>query len=256
MKINSIEKSIKISFKTENSQNFFLDARFLENSIDEGEIRPLIILLHGWNNNRSELDYLIPGFLENNFKVLNYSYRGHGKSTGIRDLRMIYDDFDRVLNYVLDGGIPDIDFNNINLVGQSFGAGISLTKGYKNEKIKHIFALNPFFNPNTTIKSNRNILIRLYLWFTGLRIDEKNAKFLAPEYYLVSKPENASRLFLIMTRKDSYIPFSEKKKLLEHLKLPERNIKIFNTGNHTFNGIKNEVSQQIVLWLKKLYLIN
>ena len=247
-----IEKSLKIILKEEKSRNIQLDCGFYEKPVDKKRKLPLIILLHGWNNKRRELDYLIPSLLNNDFKVLNYSFRGHGKSTGNRDLRSIYGDFNRVVEHLIKN-ISTFELQNINLIGQSLGAGIALTEGFKNNKIRHIFALNSFFNPISTLKANRNILIKLYLRLTGFKINESDIKFLAPEHILEQRSENDSRIFIIMTKKDSYIPFSEKQKLLEHLKLPKINFKIFDGGNHTFNGIQDKVSEQIITWLRKIY---
>jgi len=255
MKEKFTEKSFKIIIQEENSPDLELDAGFYENQLDKEKIRPLIILLHGWNNKRSELNYVISSLLHHNFKVVNYSFRGHGKSTGKRDLRNIYGDFNKVIKHVIEK-IPTFDVKNINLIGQSLGAGIALTEGFKNNKIRHIFALNPFFNPISNLKANRNILIKLYLRVTGFKINEEDVKFLAPEHVLEQRSENDSRIFMIMTKKDSYIPFLEKQKLINHLKLPKINFKIFDGGNHTFNGIQDKVSEQIITWLRKIYLKN
>lgn len=247
-----VENSFKIIIKEEKSADIELDACFYENQADKEKNQPLIILLHGWNNKRGELDYLISSLLKQNFKVMNYSFRGHGKSNGKKNLRSIYGDFKKVIDYIIEK-MPNFDVKNINVIGQSLGAGISLTEGFKNNKIRHIFALNPFFNPKSTLKTNRNFLIKLYLRFTGFKINEEDVKFLAPEHILEQKSENNSRIFIIMTRNDSYIPFSEKEKLLNYLKLPKINYKIFDRGNHTFNGIQDKVSEQLIIWLRKLY---
>ena len=252
MNEHTFEKSFKITIKEEKSQDIVLEVGLFEFPNDRKKSLPLIILLHGWNNKRSELEYLITALLKNHFKVLAYSYRGHGKSSGKRMLKSIYADFNKVVDYAIKE-IPNIDINNINLIGQSFGAGISLTEGFKNNRIKHIFALNPFFNPKSTMKSNKNFLIKLYLRLTEFKLNQEDIKYLAPEFILKTKPENATRLFLIMTKKDSYIPYSEKQKLIERLKLPDENIKIFSKGNHSFKGMQDKVTKQIITWLKKFY---
>ncbi|MHA1797945.1 MAG: alpha/beta hydrolase [Candidatus Helarchaeota archaeon] len=244
---NFSEKRLKINVREE----IDLDASFFQNIHDANIKTPLIILLHGWNNDKRELNYLIPSLIRNHFKILTYSHRGHGKSGGKRNLRSMYNDIHEVIEYSINN-FEYIDVEKINIIGQSLGAGISLTEAYKNNKVKRIIALNPFFNPQNALKQNRNILIKFYLWVTRFRINDEINQFIAPEYSLKRDSSNENRIYLILSKKDSYIPFSEKQKLLDFLDLPKENIKIFNNGGHTFKRLQDEVTKQINTWLNKI----
>jgi len=251
MKIVAEESHQGILVGKKDENDIILDSSFFQNK--ENLIKkPLIILLHGWNNNKKELLYLIQPLLENDFNVLIYSYRGHGKSNGYRNLVEINKDIHKVIDYSIKN-LPNIDEKNINLIGQSYGSGISLTEGYSNKRIKHIFALNPFFNMQVATKINRYFFTKMYLKLTKLRITEENNKLISPEFFLDENRDNSKRIFLVMTKKDSYIPFSEKQKLIDHLKLPSTNVKILKKGSHTFKGLKHEVINQIITWLKVIY---
>ena len=250
MKIIADERQQGIPVSTDEKE-VVLDSSYFQKIGNEIK-RPLIILLHGWNNSKKELKYVIPSLLNKNFNVLIYSQRGHGKSKGKRDLFKINKDIHEVINYSMKY-LPNIDEDNINLIGISYGSGVSLTEGYVNQHVKHIFALNPFYNVQETAKTNRHFLTRIYLWLTKLKITEENNKVISPAFFLKARPENKSRIFLLMTRKDSFIPFSQKEKLIKHLNLPSSNVRILEKGNHMFRGVKQEVINQLITWLNEIY---
>jgi esterase/lipase len=246
-----IRSNFKIIIR-ENNSKVTLDAGFYHNIYDKGKKLPLIIFLHGWNNNRSELDYLIGPLIEKDFKILNYSYRGHGNSEGERSPHKIFTDINHVINFAIKK-IPNIDVKNIILIGISLGAAITLTEGYRNKNIKYLIALNPYFNAKETY-NNKSIFMRLYTFLTKMKFKDEDNKFLSPKFFLNPEKNNSSRISLLMTKKDRYINFEQKQKLLDFLKLHPNNVFIFEKGSHTFKGVKNKVISLIINWLEGIIL--
>lgn len=86
-----------------------------------------IIAVHGWQQNRYSILYLVKHFYEQGYNILTYDARSHG-SNNIKDSITFgakeADDLYAVIKY-LNGFIENQDFNhpvNISLIGNSMGA--------------------------------------------------------------------------------------------------------------------------------------
>ncbi|WP_342277045.1 alpha/beta hydrolase [Spiroplasma endosymbiont of Nebria brevicollis] len=86
-----------------------------------------IIAVHGWQQNRYSILYLVKHFYEQGYNILTYDARGHG-SNNIKDSVTFgakeADDLYAVIRY-LNGFIENQDFNqpiSISLIGNSMGA--------------------------------------------------------------------------------------------------------------------------------------
>ncbi len=86
-----------------------------------------IIAVHGWQQNRYSILYLVKHFYEQGYSILTYDARGHG-SNNIKDSVTFgtkeADDLYAVIRY-LNGFIENQDFNHaisISLIGNSMGA--------------------------------------------------------------------------------------------------------------------------------------
>ena len=242
----------KYDFKIEVGNELELDSSIYVNDKIKNKLSPLVILLHGWNNNKSELEYFIHSLLDKNYKVLSYSYRGHGNSNGERNLVDIFSDINKVIDYIVNL-TPYI--SDINLVGISLGAAIALTQGYKNSKVSHIFALNPYFNLKQTLEECNNPILQIYFKILAKKYNiEQVNNLLSPKYFIdPNNISNKNRLYFVITMNDSFVNINQKIELLNFTKSPISNVKVFQDSNHTFDDIKDSVVKTVVNWLSAIY---
>ena len=123
----------KVSFKNQLGLNLVGD-------IHKANLDKIIILAHGFTNNRSSqrrFDRLADSLIENNFNVLKFDFSGCGESDpAIIELEQEVDDLESAINFVKQKG-----YQKIALFGNSLG-GLVCLKSY-NKKIKTMVLTGP-----------------------------------------------------------------------------------------------------------------
>lgn len=110
--------------------------------------KAVICLVHGFGEHSSRYEHVAQFFTNNNYAVIAYDARGHGKSEGKRGHFISYDEF---LNDV-DNLLKQADSNFPNLpkiiYGHSMGGQVVANFAIKrNPKVAGIILSSPFFQP-------------------------------------------------------------------------------------------------------------
>lgn len=99
--------------------------------------KPLVILIHQFNSSREQWsDELIGGLVKNNFNVIRYDIRSHGKSDKanvpvqelLSDIQQTPKDLAAVITWARDR--EDIEPSRIGIAGTSIGAALALNGAY------------------------------------------------------------------------------------------------------------------------------
>ena len=110
--------------------------------------KAVICLVHGFGEHSSRYEHVAQFFTDNNYAVIAYDARGHGRSEGKRGHFVSYDEF---LNDV-DNLLKQADSNFPNLpkiiYGHSMGGQVVANFAIKrNPKVAGIILSSPFFQP-------------------------------------------------------------------------------------------------------------
>lgn len=200
----------------------------------------LVILVHGWGHN---LTYMFPfanSFNQNNYDVVAFDLKGHGKSEkkGITSMYHLKNDILSVIKYV-KSRYPD---KVLYLLGFSMGGACSILALTETEKIKGAVICSSFANVFETIKMSlkgigifktigTKLVFLFFEWYNKV------------SYKTVDPQKQIQKLkipvMLIHGTEDKYVDISNFKILLN--KGNKKNItgKIFEGSNH--NGILNNI---------------
>lgn len=109
--------------------------------------KAVICLVHGFGEHSSRFEHVAQFFTDNNYAVIAYDHRGHGRSGGKRGHFPSYDEFiNDVENLVKQA---EINFPNLPKIvyGHSMGGNVVANYAIKrNPKIAGIILSSPFFN--------------------------------------------------------------------------------------------------------------
>lgn len=109
--------------------------------------KAVICLVHGFGEHSSRYEHVAHFFTDNNYAVIAYDHRGHGKSGGKRGHFPSYDEFiNDVENLVKQAGL---NFPNIPKIvyGHSMGGNVVANCAIKrNPKVAGIVLSSPFLN--------------------------------------------------------------------------------------------------------------
>ena len=109
--------------------------------------KAVICLVHGFGEHSSRYDHVAQFFTDNNYAVIAYDHRGHGRSGGKRGHFPSYDEFiNDVENLVKQA---EINFPNLPQIvyGHSMGGNVVANYAIKrNPKVAGIILSSPFFN--------------------------------------------------------------------------------------------------------------
>ena len=109
--------------------------------------KAVICLVHGFGEHSSRYDHVAQFFTDNNYAVIAYDHRGHGRSGGKRGHFPSYDEFiNDVENLVKQA---EINFPNLPKIvyGHSMGGNVVTNYAIKrNPKVAGIILSSPFFN--------------------------------------------------------------------------------------------------------------
>ncbi len=109
--------------------------------------KAVICLVHGFGEHSSRYEHVAQFFTDNNFAVIAYDHRGHGRSGGKRGHFPSYDEFmNDVENLVKQA---EINFPNLPQIvyGHSMGGNVVANYAIKrNPKVAGIILSSPFFD--------------------------------------------------------------------------------------------------------------
>lgn len=188
--------------------SFEIDGQTLRGTIfypkEVKEKNPAILFIHGWMS--SEKNYLerAEALTKLGFVCLTFSMRGHGKSDGDIKKQTRQDFLNDVLAaYDFLVGQKNIDSNNINVVGASFGAYLAALVSQK-RSVKNLAFRVPANYPDESFNdvqfnfSGDNSAMLLHPKFKALQSEQS--------YTLKALHNFSGNLLLIESEHDEFIP--------------------------------------------------
>ena len=210
---------------------------------------PWVIVLAGLLSHRETkfVKSYIERFANAGYYVLSYDYRGHGetvKETGrlnyFKMILKIYTDIHKVISWILDNQSNRILKDQIILFGRSAGGAIILTHGFIDERAKILIALCTRYDYNTVDFSGR------------IKYPQDLIEKISPKYFLKKDLLNNDRILLGHCKDDGRIPFENVIQIKEDLGLSDENLMIFEDGDHSFKGHRDELFELCIEFLKKI----
>ncbi|CAN5613571.1 hypothetical protein BH10CYA1_BH10CYA1_12730 [soil metagenome] len=116
-------------------------------------VHPCVVLLHQLGKTNADMVPLIAPLLDEGFTVVNLDMRGHGNSQGRMSVKIPYTKFTNsdwaqlpadlhlVLHNVIT--IPNVDKQQLALIGASIGANASIIEAQSSASVKAVVALSP-----------------------------------------------------------------------------------------------------------------
>ena len=115
---------------------------------DTQPAKAVICLVHGFGEHSSRYEHVAQFFTDNQYAVITYDARGHGRSEGKRGHFASYDEFLNDVNNLLKQA--DIHFPNLPIIiyGHSMGGQVVANFAIKHQpKVAGIILSSPFFQP-------------------------------------------------------------------------------------------------------------
>lgn len=144
-----------INEKTLTKDKFELDVKI---SQPETKVKKTIIMCHGLTSSkegrRKQLQTIAERLCENGYKVIQFDWRGHGKSSGL-DIDVSLSGFQEDLNTIINTYVNDEEFY---LFGFSFG-GFAVNQWLyltENTSVKKVALIGPPLNPIYSSLLNKN----------------------------------------------------------------------------------------------------
>ncbi len=221
---------------------------------------PAVIMAHGFTGNRMEKHFIFVKtarkLCENNIGCLRFDFYGSGESDGnfenmtfsseCRDLKLVY-------NYICN--YPDVDKNNIFLLGLSMGgAVVSVTAG-ELDFVKGIILWNPACNMKEILLREEYKPVFDFVKQTGfadiggLKISKEFIDEIMSIDILALSKNYKGNVLLIVGEEDTTVPPEYSLKYKEIF--PDAEVKIIKEADHTFNNLahENEVIETTLKWI-------
>ena len=211
----------------------------------------VIIVSHGYSDTKETLQYLYLPLTLQGYTILAYDARGSGESRklGKRNqfLKRI-EDYKKILDWIQNKE----ELNNFEVcsIGFSIGALIAVAAAFTNEKVKKIITISLISRyKKNVLRANPLILLSYLIKGIKLLPTQEEIEKLSPYLMFKNYKKNVSeekwnqitkRIYLIHSKNDSVIKFSNFQENQSILELPPNNTLIFKKGGHTMK--KNELA--------------
>ena len=204
----------------------------------------IVCLFHGFmGNKKSIFDIFTEKMADGETLIIARDAVGHNGRDGSKiNWLAVKKDWDRYINS-LRKRYPRIP---IILVGASMGGTIALTIRLTNKNVNQVFAVCALHDLN---EDTVNFQQRLRLIFASgkLTINNRLLKKLrmgTPSHY-VNKKTYRNNIYLIHSRADKVVPFSNFVKNKKLFNVPKSNCRTFNSGGHYETSRRIETEQYI-----------
>ncbi|MFX0058185.1 MAG: alpha/beta hydrolase [Candidatus Hodarchaeota archaeon] len=211
----------------------------------------IIIVSHGFSDNKSTLQYFYYPFASQGYIILAYDARGIGESKKVgrrSDFIQRIEDYKCIIKWVKRN--EHLKNMKIYSVGFSIGALTVLSGSFTDINVQKIIAISSISNYKSNLPKF-NLFILLLYFIKGVKLfpkEEENKK-ISP-YLIIENFKNSiskdnwnnysKRVFLIHSRNDKVIRIKNFFENAQILEIPEKNKLIFRKGGHVLK--KNELS--------------
>jgi pimeloyl-ACP methyl ester carboxylesterase len=197
-----------------------------------------VIFLHGFTSNMNQQNIIADSFAKNNpdYDIIQCDARGHGqrKDGNMLDWSGTVEDIDSIIKSRK---------RPTTLIGHSMGGTMALTLGLKNKNVKKVFAVSAAHGDKEFIINK----IEFYEHRFNVPkeyVDKKKKLVIKslPAPLEQCKKENKSKFYLIHSKQDGTVPFSEFEKNKKDLCIPEENTLIFDDKTDLKIGDRLDIS--------------
>jgi predicted alpha/beta-fold hydrolase len=238
---------------------------------------PIMVVFHGLGGNGQDESLLpvIHQLVGNGFRVFSYDYRyaGNSQSPGTRRdpanvknvigfinpayFQKIFSDPVHIITWIRtlypDGSCK------IGVVGPSLGGAIVLSSLLNDERLSIVVGLSAPHDYRDLFYDLKKGPFKSRLTYLYFKFRIKNFKKFLEVCHEVSpvskiRPDGnyQNYVFLMHCKNDTVAVYSicfPKNK--DKLKLPDKNVLVFDRGGHGFSGVQKEVIHQLVKWCKQ-----
>ncbi len=235
---------------------------------EQGAGEPLL-LLHGNTVSSNIFAKDIPFFAEH-FRVIAFDYPGHGKSSRILEFPDNFWHYNARCALAL---LAHLSLDTISVIGTSGGALVGLNMcTIQPNSIRKIVA-DSFFGNGLSIEETKRIVAGRNKSQTNFLMRQYWAKQAGPNWKRIVDADNdmllrfaqnqakaiignlntiTAKVLITASRQDKIVPDIEKKLKDLAAQIPNAELKIFDTGKHTFMITKREIFRPLALnFLKK-----
>jgi pimeloyl-ACP methyl ester carboxylesterase len=238
------------------------------------ERAPTVLVLHGLGSsvgNRT-FDPLLCALALNGYLAFAYDFRGHGMSRSPGEpafllqlsstlWRNVFVDAADAVSWVL--GHPRVDPGRVVCLGVSLGGAIALSTLLHDEQLRGLVAVAPPYDYREILRREYlegPVLNRLVLKFfrrrlRGLDVDDllQAAHEVSPVSKIRDGTDYGSRVFIAQCADDQVVrPAYNFHPLVDRLRLPPRNLLLFETGGHTFHFREQAYLARCLAWIHSL----
>ncbi|MHA1274998.1 MAG: alpha/beta hydrolase family protein [Promethearchaeota archaeon] len=222
-----------------------------------------VLFHHGYTGFKEKvLRFAIP-LAMNGCVVLCPDARGHGetksKALSMDDFKGIMEDVTKEIDYLEN--LPEVDKDKLCMMGHSMGGIMTLSAGYKDERLKKLVAISAPYDMLEMFKKHKTIITKFihnrvtkYLKKSkefiesGASLDDWN-KIISAKYttnYETSIPDR-DRVYLVHCKEDDLVLFEEAQKLKEKLNLPDENVLFMDMPKWKYPMAAHNLSGQATL---------
>ncbi|MDO8057269.1 alpha/beta fold hydrolase [Candidatus Phytoplasma gossypii] len=239
-----------------------------------------IIITHGLGESSYDYLFLIDFLVKNNFNVIAYDVRGHGKSLGkrgdIKNFHIFSDDLAKLVQYV-----RQMYPMKVFLIGHSMGGIIvnnyitkynnidgAIISSAPSREISNCLLNYPFYafsflqRKKLNFKSSKISHIPLDIDYQPYRLESvsyrllRNLLVLSMRYLKKNFSSYVTSVLLLYSIKDQIIPYQNGIYLLDSIQSNDKQLKLYQETYHNlFHDIeKFQICNDILVWLNKRIL--
>jgi acetyl esterase/lipase len=255
------------------------DGKILQGYVYSSDITPTkgqsILFLHGLGGFAQDFSFeqMLSAMCLAGIRVFAYDYRFAGNSRQPNEKTLIQNFSPDILKTLIDDSKSafewvknheEVDPENISIMGASLGGHLALTAFVNSVEVKKVIALCASYDLSEVIKKNLMegpFVHRLAFKFLKrqMKITNDNISTILNDFQVLSPlnqyqkdKDYSKKVYLAHCEGDSIIPYSYNfLKNQQELRLPAKNVLLFQKGSHEFQGYEAALMSRIVYWLTK-----
>jgi pimeloyl-ACP methyl ester carboxylesterase len=215
--------------------------------------KPTVILLHGVPGIEKNYDLALR-LRENGWNSLIFHYRGCWGSDGIYTIKTLPDDTRAAIDYLSTGQYPQIDTDNLVLIGHSMGGFAALLAAIDEPRIRAVAVLGAVTNPHTMPMTLSLAQDEYAPWLPGLSAQDFLDQWQSVDSQIIPTHQVhriRQPLLVIHSEQDEVAPITQAHELAENA--PDHARFVFHPGaNHSFTWHRDWLWEQLSVFLDEL----
>lgn len=241
--------------------------------MDLNRHNPAIILHHGVGSKKENLYHLGYPLARRGFIILAVDARGHGETgKNFRQSRKddwylsentgIFKDFTQWVNFLITR--PDVDPNQITVIGHSLGGAVCLSTALLDARVKLCILLSPLYSFEDFLQEPQGrkflgetwmqkMVLHFSLSFSRIR---KMESLILPKYIIntINPRDVQNKVRLIHSRDDELLLFGTHAIPIQtRLQLPFEYVFFPREGGHHLRGQEAVIMERILSWIYEFY---